>query len=419
MRSTPARMRSSSSECNKATLKTTSDSGPLVLRAIEERSKAAKTRPGFQMINVLFVLPDLRGGGAERVVLNVLRRLDSSRFSVTLFLIRRRGVLWNEAPSNVRLICATEDRSALYAIPIALLKLLQESRSQDILVAGLELGPTYLVYLAGLLRRKPTLGWIHTSFGPNLYQSYLTLINRVLSRLVLKRFSRVVFVSNGGKQAMRKWLGVDNDCEGNWTVIPNPFELPFCKGNRATASASQNPSPVVIGAGRLEAAKGFDILIRAHALLLREGVRHRVVIFGEGKDRAQLEKLASELGVEKSVVMPGYVSNIIESMKGAAAFVLCSRYEGFGMVILEAMAAGLPVIAADCPSGPSEVLEGGKYGILIPPEDPASLADALRRILSDTNLSDKLIEAGAARIRDFSPDRIIPRWERLLSELGA
>lgn len=373
------------------------------------------------MIRVLFILPDLRGGGAERVVLNVLRRLDSSRFSITLFLIRRRGVLWDEVPGNVRVICAAGDKSAIHVIPRALIRLLRESKSQDILVAGLELGPTYLAYFAGLARRKPTVGWIHTSFGPELYRSYLTLPNRILSRRILKRFSRLVFVSHGAARAMQNWLGADVH-RGRWTVIPNPLDLALgdTKGSaHPTNSVAKSQSPIVVGAGRLEAAKGFDILIRAHALLLREGIDHRVVIFGQGRDRSQLETLASSLGVKGSVAMPGFVSNIIEGMKGATAFVLCSRYEGFGMVLLEAMAAGLPVVATDCPSGPSEVLDGGACGILVPPDDPESLAAALRRVLSDAGLRKSLVEAGAKRILDFSPAEIIPRWERLLSELGA
>lgn len=378
-------------------------------------------RADRRLTKVTFILPDLGGGGAERVVLSVLRRLDKSRFEVTLFLIRRRGVLWKEVPGDVRVVCASGDKTALYAIPRALITLLRESKSQDILVAGLELGPTYLAYLAGLARRIPTVGWIHTSFGPDLYRSYLTLANRILSRFVLKRLSRLVFVSEGAALAMRNWLGLGSGDGVTWTVIPNLFDFVFCEPKdpgQTGAPQPKNSLPVVIGAGRLEAAKGFDILIHAHALLLREGLDHRVVIFGEGKERSQLEKLVASLGVEKSVAMPGYVSNIIENMKGATAFVLCSRYEGFGMVMLEAMAAGLPVIAADCPTGPAEVLVGGKCGMLVPPENPVSLSAALQRVLRDANLRISLAEAGARRLRDFSPDRIILKWEGLLSELS-
>lgn len=376
----------------------------------------------FLVKRVLFVLPDLRGGGAERVVLSVLRHLDSSRFAVTLFLIRRRGVLWGEIPDNVKVVWAAENESAFMVIPRALLRLLRESGSQDLIVAGLELGPTYFVYLAGLLRRKRTVGWIHTSFGPYTAPQYLTRIDSLLSRFVLKRMGRLVFVSEGSSRSMEKWLRVKNDRRRNWKVIVNIFDPSRYEREGALSRRMSKPVatvPLVVAVGRLEIAKGFDILIRAHALLLGGGVNHRVAIFGEGRDRSTLENLAASLGVKESVSMPGFVPNVIERMRNAIAFVLCSRYEGFGMVLLEAMAAGLPVISADCPTGPAEVLAGGKYGILIPPNDPTALANALRRILLDARLRECFVEAGAKRIYDFAPDRVVPAWEQLLSEFSA
>ncbi|OOG23012.1 glycosyl transferase [Thioalkalivibrio denitrificans] len=140
-------------------------------------------------------------------------------------------------------------------------------------------------------------------------------------------------------------------------------------------------TPVILGVGRLCHQKAFDDLIRALARL-RERRPARLLILGEGGDRAALEQLADELGMAEHVSLPGFVPDPLPYMARAAVFALSSRYEGLGNVIIEALAAGARVVSTDCPSGPAEILDGGRYGTLVPVGDIEAMADALDHALS-------------------------------------
>jgi len=132
----------------------------------------------------------------------------------------------------------------------------------------------------------------------------------------------------------------------------------------------------------LTKAKDFSTLIRSFALMRKERPA-RLMILGDGEERHELEELSRKLGIASDVDMPGFVDNPYKYMAHAAVFVLSSAWEGFGNVLVEAMACGCPVISTDCPSGPAEILENGKYGILTPVGDAAALAEAMVAILND------------------------------------
>jgi glycosyltransferase involved in cell wall biosynthesis len=138
--------------------------------------------------------------------------------------------------------------------------------------------------------------------------------------------------------------------------------------------------PVVLAAGRLVALKGYDTLLRAFARV-RQETPARLVILGEGPERPNLERLAAELGVAADVDMPGFDPNPFRYMKRAGVFVLSSRYEGLPNVLIQALACGCPVVSTDCPSGPSEILDGGRYGALVPVDDVEAMAGAIVRAL--------------------------------------
>jgi glycosyltransferase involved in cell wall biosynthesis len=147
--------------------------------------------------------------------------------------------------------------------------------------------------------------------------------------------------------------------------------------------------PIILAVGRLHRQKGFDILLEAFAIARAE-VDCRLVILGEGPERTALLAMAERLGLAYDIDMPGFAENPFPLMRRAGVFVLSSRWEGFPNALVEAMACGAPVIAADCPSGPREILGGGRYGTLVPPENPQALGRALITTLTtrpDTGIS--------------------------------
>jgi glycosyltransferase involved in cell wall biosynthesis len=142
-----------------------------------------------------------------------------------------------------------------------------------------------------------------------------------------------------------------------------------------------NAPPVILGIGRLEEQKDFATLIRAFAVL-RQRIEVRLVILGDGALRSDLIALAASLGVSDSVSLPGFAKNPYPYLSKAAVFVLSSAWEAFGVVIIEALACGTPVVSTDCPGGPAEILDRGRYGPLVPVGDAVAMADTVQRILA-------------------------------------
>jgi glycosyltransferase involved in cell wall biosynthesis len=167
--------------------------------------------------------------------------------------------------------------------------------------------------------------------------------------------------------------------------------------------------PVILGVGRLVEQKDFPTLVRAFARL-RARRSARLLILGEGPERAALERLVAELGVAADVRLRGRVPGAPAFMARAAVFVLSSAWEGFGRVLVEALAMGCPVVSTDCPSGPREILENGLYGPLVPVGDDAALAAAIESVL------ERPPERAALRKRaeDFSLERGVERYLAVL-----
>jgi glycosyltransferase involved in cell wall biosynthesis len=166
---------------------------------------------------------------------------------------------------------------------------------------------------------------------------------------------------------------------------------------------------VILGAGRLTAQKDFPTLIRAFALA-RAAQPMRLILLGEGELREPLRALAADLGIAAQVDLPGFVENPYAFMSRAHVFVLSSAWEGFGLVLVEAMACGTPVVSTDCPAGPAEILMGGRFGRLVPVGDAGAMAEAIRATLADPLPADRL----RSRAGDFSLEKIGDEYFELL-----
>jgi glycosyltransferase involved in cell wall biosynthesis len=197
-------------------------------------------------------------------------------------------------------------------------------------------------------------------------------------------------------------------------TVYNPFQPQTLRALAAEPAAIELPSePFIAACGRLVHAKGFDDLIRAVAML-RPRRRLKLVIVGEGPERATLEACARDHGIADDVIFPGFLANPLAVFSRAAAFVLSSRYgEAFSRVLVEAMACGVPVISSRCRWGPEEVLGSGRYGRLYDVGDVAKLAAALDDTLTDRARSEALVGEAYRRVSEFSADRILPRLEEL------
>lgn len=229
--------------------------------------------------------------------------------------------------------------------------------------------------------------------------AYVPRRMRGISRRALVSTDQAVCVAGGMVPAL---LGLGLP-EGRARVVTNGVDVDAVQlAARAPSPLGDVDGPVQVGTGRLAHQKGFDLLVRAHALALASGApAHTVVVLGDGPDRARLQQLAQELGVQDSVRFPGHVANPHAVVARADGFVLPSRWEGLPLALLEALCCGTPCIAADCVSGPNEVLDGGAFGRLVPVEDAQALAAAISDHLSDVEPLTARARAGRAA----APDR--------------
>jgi GalNAc-alpha-(1->4)-GalNAc-alpha-(1->3)-diNAcBac-PP-undecaprenol alpha-1,4-N-acetyl-D-galactosaminyltransferase len=168
--------------------------------------------------------------------------------------------------------------------------------------------------------------------------------------------------------------------------------------------------------GRLERQKGFDLLIAAFALVSAEFSDWGLAILGEGSLRLDLSSQIERLGLSHRIKLAGTTASPAATLQRGDLFVLSSRYEGFGLTLVEAMVCGLPVIAADCPSGPSEIVDSGRDGILVPSENVPAMAKAMARLMSDDEERRRLGENARAVAQRFGIDTVMHSWEQTIND---
>jgi glycosyltransferase involved in cell wall biosynthesis len=200
--------------------------------------------------------------------------------------------------------------------------------------------------------------------------------------------------------------------QGRLARIPN--------GVRALAgSQSSLDRPTVLAAGRLTRQKGFDLLIPAFGQVVAEHPEWRLRICGHGPLRADLAEQIAAQGLSHSVELAGAVGNMGEEMANASLYVLSSRWEGFPLVLLEAMSKGLAVVATDCPTGPADIIDDHRNGLLVPPGDIGVLAAAIRELIEDEELRRRCAAGAVETAGQYTMAAIGAQWDALFRDLWA
>jgi glycosyltransferase involved in cell wall biosynthesis len=357
---------------------------------------------GFSPRHISIFIPTLTGGGVEKNMVNLSRGFVDKGHTVDMVLAKAVGPFLDELDPRVNLVDLKSSR-VLVAIP-GLVRYLRRRRP-DILLAGM--GHANVVALvARWLSRIPCKVVVSVHTVLSVHKKYsdkkLTGAIPLLARFLYPRAAGIIAVSDDVAADLVKISGLAPE---SITVIGNPVVTPELRAGYDQRPQHRffgpNMPPVVLSVGRMDPQKAFDVLLDAHALLLKQ-VPHNLLILGDGRDRPQLAKQAADLGVNDTVDMPGFVEGVPGYMAQSAVFALASRFEGFGNVLVEALAGGLPVVATRCSGGPSFILADGRYGPLVPVQDPQALADAVAGVLADPPDSAELVE----RAEDFSLDSI-------------
>ena len=364
---------------------------------------------------VMLLLGSLDGGGAERVAVNLVNRCDSSLVDLHVGLIQRAGPYLAEVdPARVT---ALPDRRGTLAdwvgTPSGLAHMIRTARPDVLMSFGMGVDALTWLGLKQLGRDRPR--WIcRWDSNPDAEIANLTASpwGRKAAAMGLRRIHRsadtIVAVARDLASQVDSWIGNVQPTQ----IIYNPIDIATIQALAADRLAHPPERPFIVTAGRLVRQKGYDILIEAFA---RSGAARDLdlVILGQGPLEDVLKVQAAALGVGDRVKFPGFQINPWAWFAQARLFVLSSRWEGFGNVVAEALACGVPTLVTDCDFGPREQVEHTVSGWITRSEDPGAMAAALDTLLTNDVLRAALGVRGRGRAEAFDIDVIAREYTRL------
>jgi glycosyltransferase involved in cell wall biosynthesis len=384
---------------------------PADFEPVTSTSAVASMQPRKRHRVAVFV-PTLAFGGVERVMLNLAQGFCERGFEVDIVTPLVEGEFRAYIPKKARLVDLRAGR-VLTSLPM-LIRYLRHDRPVAVLTA-MEHSSVIAIWARAIARVATVIiATVHTNLSEVVKHAPSRKVRLVpfACRCFLHRADAVVAVSQGVADDLVEHAP---KCRARLHVIYNPIitSTVLCKAKQALDHWWFGPEqpPVILGAGRLAQQKDFETLIRAFALV-RQQRPARLLILGEGAERQRLEALAADLGIRQDVSLPGYEENPYRYMSRAALFVLSSAWEGFGNVLVEALAAGTPVLATDCKNGPREILEAVRQGRLVPVGD----ADAMAREML-VSLDERPEPASAAALRVFTMDYVVDEYAALLQAI--
>ena len=399
---------------------------------------------------VLFVIGSMGGGGAERQVLEILKRLDRSRFEPMLYLTVKQGEFLSDVPRDVPIFSYWDGSPETWPKRILrwmkLTRLLRFRHLARILreqQIDVIYDRTYLATLdaAGgcLFRPTPRISCCVADPGPELelHARGFIRISRWIARRAYRSASLVLANSEGLRLRVIEYFQLNPE---RVQVLHNllsraPDYVPACSGDPVTVdrpsieskqsllnaifSSDENRFRIVT-AGRLHPQKGQRYLIEAVDILVHQRGRSvSLVIFGQGEAENELQQYIRTHDLEKSVTLAGFVSEPRQWYSKTSLFVLPSFFEGMPNALIEAVACGVPALATTCPSGPKEILDHGRCGGLVPPGDSMALADAIADAMDHPDEWKARAERGRQRVIEmFDAEKGIRRLEALLQEIA-
>ena len=360
--------------------------------------------------HISILMPNLRGGGAERVAVNLANGLAQRGHAVEMVLMSATGEFLAELKPEVRVVDLNVKR--LRGVLFPLVRYLRQAQPGALLACmwPLTVIAVWARWLAQVNTRVVVAEHTTWSRAKIVRSAVVRWQSRISMNRAFPRADGVVAVSKGAADDLAHFAKFDREAI---TVIYNPIvgdqDLPVSAQPLVPAGWCTGAHRRVLAVGTLIAIKDYQTLLIAFAQLCQR-VDARLLILGEGECRAALEAQARQLGIDARVFMPGFTQYPSPYFQHADLHVLSSTGEGFGNVIVEALKAGTPVVSTDCLSGPREILSDGQFGCLVPVGDAAALAVAMAESLEATHDTAAL----KTRAQDFSIDKAVDRYVELL-----
>jgi len=364
------------------------------------------------MHKIALFIPNLNGGGAERAFVNLANGFTEFGFQVDLILAQQKGVYFDELSSlvNIYYLKAQGFKNMIRPLvtylrtvkPMVLISALENANLASVIARSLS-----GVNVKLILTEHSTPSLYYRNYRKILVRSFPTW-----GRFFYQCSDKVVGVSKGVAHELVEVMKIPKD---KITFIPNPVVTPklfkLSQNDPGHPWFHSEEIPVILNVGRLTKEKDHETLLSAFCRVLRERSA-RLLIVGEGEERSRLQNLVRSFGLVKDVDFIGFSNNPFAYMKRAAVFVLSSRLEGLGNVLIEAMALGTPIVSTDCPYGPSEILAKGRYGRLVPVGDSNSLAQAILETI------DNPIIPPEEAWKQYQYDRVTKKYLDLLKTIN-
>ena len=401
--------------------------------------KPSQTPAAGRKTRVLLLLSSLHGGGAERVSVHLLNRLDPDRFDVRMGLLRSAGPYLDQIDDIGKVMVAPEGEShfnydgpnsAQYTLgtvigsavraPLAFRRMIDEVQP-DVVMSFLK-GTNLLAWGALWLMGRKRPKWIARE-GNNVVavvneEAPNALVRRLSLAITAKAYRRADVMLANSVDMAEGLIGDLKLDRRRVRMVNNPIDLATIQAAALEGNLPGAPKrPFIISAGRLEYQKAHEVLIAAFA---KSGIwrTHALVILGKGSKLAQLHRLAAQLGVGEYVRFIGFVANPYAWMARADLFVLPSRWEGFPTVAAEALACGTPLVLTDCKFGPRNVVEPGISGSIVPVDDADALGAEIARLIADPEERARMAAAGRERVKRFDIATMVALYADLFEELA-
>jgi len=369
-------------------------------------------------VKITLVISSLSGGGAERAVVLLAEGFQNNGHQVTVITLYGKDKDFYKIPDGVERLAldiAGKPPTLLHSLWYKVYRLWVLRRAiqlaQPNVVISFIIQTNVITSLALTKTEYPIIA--NEQCDPSTI-SY-GFIWEKLRGLTYPNMDKIVSVSKGVDRYF-DWLP-----KAKRAVIYNPLAPLVLSSSRGESTlqtlSTKDAKRSLVAMGRLTQQKGFDLLIEAFAHLKDCHPEWTLTILGEGELRAELESLCDSWGLCGRVHLPGVVHNPYDVLVQADIFVMASRFEGFGNVLIEAMACGLAVISTDCPSGPNEIIRHGVDGILVPNNDVNALTAAMDRLMSNEGERKRLSVRAPEVVERFSLEKVMGMWEKLLAQV--
>lgn len=372
--------------------------------------------------NILFYIGTLKGGGAERVLIELLKNLSRDKYKLFIALNRPGGEFFNQIPEDVQLL----DRSSLYLKKkisferyFGIASLIKENNID--LAMGFLPGANRSLLRSRFFTAKSVKIFLNEQNNPSFisrkkYSYPRKKLEQIELSLFYPKADGMVVACKGLKKQFLNNLNLDSVKIHVIYNMINLEEIQLLSSEPAKGFTFDHSLKTIVAVGRLTEQKSYSDMLSVFKKV-NDKVPSRLIILGEGPDRSKLEAEIQSLALDGSVFMPGFVDNPFSFMSKSDLYISTSRWEGFHLTIAEAMACGTVPVVTDCDYGPREIIKDGKNGRLLPVGDTDALSDAVIELLATENLREKMSECAVKRAGDFDVNRIVRQYEKLFDDV--